>query len=333
MLCKRSVSVILAQTPFLERVKKENFIIKCMAQKSVLFVCTGNTFRSMIAECLFKKYLADNKISGWKVGSAGIIAKKNYIDPKTIESLKRLGIKRIGHRQRKLTKNMLGMYDVIVVMDETHRDFIRSELNYRNVLLFNELAINKHSSIWDIDEVKDFETDRKAVEKKIERTVKYIYREIPALFKNISERYYLFSDLVNGVISHRNGFPFIALYETKNTVAFMSIDIPSKEDGNILVIPKERYVDLAEIPTDVLNELAYSVQKIGKAISINHGGYNILLNNGTSAGQYIFHTHFHIIPRNYNDGIKIEEWNNKNISVSKFIKLNNRLLEQISRAR
>jgi protein-tyrosine-phosphatase/diadenosine tetraphosphate (Ap4A) HIT family hydrolase len=302
-----------------------------MKQKSILFVCTGNVFRSLIAEQLFKKFLQDQKIKNWKVSSAGIIAKKESIDPKTLEALKKLGIKKINHKQKKLTNKILNDFDIVVAMAENHLNFINTKSNFKKVLLFNDLAINEKSSIWDInDEVKNYQKNRPAVEKKIEKTAQEIFKKIPGLFKNANERYYLFSNFVNGEIKHRNGFPFITLHETKNTISFMSIDIPSKEDGHILVIPKTRYVFFSEIPKKVLNELIHSIQKIGNAISSNHGGYNILLNNGMDAGQYIFHCHFHIIPRKYNDGIKVEVWNHQNIPLKDFIKLNKRLLKQIN---
>lgn len=300
--------------------------------KRVLFVCTGNIFRSMSAEYLLKKYLADNNIPNWHISSAGIIAKKEPVYQKTLEVLNKLGVKPIKHKQKKLTKGMLNNYDVIIAMAENHYNFIKTKFNYKNVLLFNELAINKKTSIWDIeDEVKDYQTNRKAVEKKIERTINYLFKKTPELFKNISERYFLFSDFVNGSKKHRNGFPFIELYQTQNTVAFMSIDIPEKENGHILIIPKKRYEDISEIPKNVLAELMQSIIKIGTSIQTTHGGYNLILNNGIDAGQHIFHTHFHLIPRNYNDQIGIEIWKNKKISPSDFVNLNYLLKKQINR--
>jgi len=311
---------------------KPNLIIIIMKKKRILFICTGNVFRSMSAEYALKKYLTDNAISGWHISSAGIIAIKESIDQKILNVLKELGIKSINHKQKKLTGKMLNGYDVIIAMAENHKHFIKSKFNHKTVFLFNELAINKKESVWDIeDEVKDYLTNRKAIENKIERTIKYIFNKTPALFKNISERYFLFSEFVNGSKKHRNGFPFIELYGTKNTVAFMSIDIPEKEDGHILVIPKKRYEDISEIPKIVLNELIQSIVKIGTSIKVNHGGYNILLNNGIDAGQYILHTHFHLIPRSYNDEIGMEIWKNKKISSSDFVKLNNLLKKQINK--
>ena len=82
-----------------------------------------------------------------------------------------------------------------------------------------------------------------------------------------------------------------------------------------------------------LAEMNQSIQQIGKTLMKEHGGYNILLNNGTDAGQYIFHTHFHIIPRMYNDGIQIEVWDHKNISKKNFLKINKRLKKQIRKTK
>jgi len=302
-----------------------------MKEKSILFICTGNVFRSMSAEYAFKKYLQDNKISSWKVGSAGTIANPQNIDGKTIQTINKLGMK-VNHKLRKVTKKLLSEYDVIVAMAEDHLEFIQSKLNHRDVLLFNELAIGKKTSIWDFgDEVKDYKTNRLAVEKFIEKTVKYIFKNIPQLYKTVCERYYLFEEFAEGHRkTHINGYAFSKLSETKNTLAFMSIDVSEKSGGHILVIPKKRYVDFTDIPTNILNELMTSIQKIGEKMRLNDKDYNILLNNGVNAGQFIFHAHFHIIIRKPNDGVVIEGWNHhKKISKKKFTELNKKLLKEI----
>jgi len=284
----------------------------------------------MSAEYLLRKYLEDNKISGWEVAYAGIIAKKEKIDPETIKSLKKLGIEKINHTQKKLTKDLLKKYDVIIPMAEDHKKFINSKFGLKT-LLFNELVNNKNTSIGDIeDDIKDWKINRNAVEKKLRATVNEISKSIPLLFKNTSERYFLFEEFVSGGKKHKNGFPFIKLYETKRTVSFMSLDIPGKEDGHILVIPKKRYAELSDIPKSTQHELIESVAKIGKSLTKNHGGYNVLLNNNAEVDQYIFHTHFHIIPRNYNDNITIEKWKNKTISVTEFKNLNKKIKKIIN---
>lgn len=215
-------------------------------------------------------------------------------------------------------------------MAENHLEFIRSEFGYKHALLFNDLALGEQTSIWDVeDDVPDYAINPKAVEKKLERTVREIHNKIPKLFKNTSERFYLFSDFVDGKITHRNGYPFITLHETPNSIAFMSIDIPYKEDGHILVIPKKRYIDLSDIPGDTVSDLLGVIQKVGKALAVDHGGYNVLLNNGRDAGQFMMHSHFHIIPRRGDDGIKIETWRHPPISLENFVKINEKLKQQI----
>jgi len=301
-----------------------------MPTKSILFICTGNRFRSLSAELLFKQYIQQNKLKNWKVNSAGTIAKHKNIDPKTIETLNNLGISKINHIPQKISAKLLSQHDVIVAMAQSHLDYLKKNFPSKHVILFNELYNREKSSILDIeDEIKDYKTNRPAVDKKIIKTVKEISQKIPQLFHNANERFYLFSDFVNGLKKHRNGYPFIILLETPKSIAFMSVDIPAKEDGHILIIPKKHYIDYAEIPAPVLSEITKTIQIIGQAIRKHHGGYNILLNNGSDAGQFIFHSHFHIIPRTYHDGIKIEDWNHQGISIEKFINLNKKLLKQI----
>ncbi|MDD2657661.1 MAG: hypothetical protein PHD04_03340 [Candidatus Pacebacteria bacterium] len=158
-------------------------------QKSILFVCTGNVFRSVAAETSFKKYLSDNGIEGWNVGSAGIEALPEAIDPKVLETLRELGIDASAHEQKKLTREMLDRYDIVVGMAENHIDYMKSEFGYARGLLFNDLALGEMTSIWDIaDDVPDHLHNRPAVEAKLERTVKEICEKIPQVYQNAALR-------------------------------------------------------------------------------------------------------------------------------------------------
>lgn len=303
------------------------------AQKSILFVCTGNVFRSVSAEYSFKKYLADNGITDWNVGSAGIGAVGEPVNETVLGTLKEFDIDGSPHHARQLTREILDQYDAVVGMAENHLDYMKSELGYRHAILFNDLASEELTSIWDIeDDVPDYATNPKGVEEKIVRTVRDIHGKTAQVFKNAAERFYLFSDFVAGKVSHRNGYPFITLDETPSSIAFMSIDIPYKEDGHILVIPKERHVDLADIPKETLSDLLSSVKRLGSALTADHGGYNIILNNGRDAGQFMMHTHFHIIPRRSGDDIEIERWKRPPISRENFIELNEKLKRQMHSA-
>jgi len=298
--------------------------------KSVLFVCTGNVFRSLSAERTLRKYLADNGITDWRVGSAGIGAVEDPVHPTILRTLAEFGVDGSGHHSRQLTREILDQYDAVVGMAENHLEYMKSEFGYRHAVLFNDLASEELTSIWDIeDDVPDYKTNPQAVEDKMTRTVREIHGKIPNVFKNAAERFYLFSDFVNGKVSHRNGYPFITLDETPSSIAFMSIDIPYKEDGHILVMPKKRYVDVADIPDEILNDLFGSMKRLGNALSADHGGYNILLNNGRDAGQFMMHAHFHIIPRRGGDEIEIEGWKRPPISLKDFIEINEKLKRQM----
>lgn len=156
--------------------------------KSILFVCTGNIFRSISAELCLKKYLFENGIFDWKVDSAGIIAKPEAIDLETLEALRDLGIDASKHEQKKLTQEMLEKHDVVIGMAENHIAFIKSEFHYDRAFLFNEIAIQESTPILDIeDEIADPLHNRKAVEEMITRTVREISEKIPSFFRKISE--------------------------------------------------------------------------------------------------------------------------------------------------
>lgn len=96
--------------------------------------------------------------------------------------------------------------------------------------------------------------------------------------------------------------PSKIIYENDLNLAFLDISPISK--GHTIVIPKNHYFNLEDIPNNELTELYKVVKKIAiqihKKLKIN--GYNILQNNFTAAGQVIKHFHVHIIPRNFDDG-------------------------------
>lgn len=301
---------------------------KTVNPRRILFVCTGNIFRSLAAKYCLIDYLKRKGIHDTIVSSAGTIAKKAMIDPALYRSLISLGIDPSGHVIRKLTKKDLLENDIVIVMAQSHADFIKRKFGFDNVTLFNSIAKGEDTSILDVNDAVDH-SDRRAVERYLKETVKRIYDSTPSLYMHL-DNYLLFLDFINGRKTQMMGFPFIPLYETKNTVAFMSISIPQKEDGHILVIPKRRYTHLDAVPKPILAELIGTVSAVGKALRKTHGGYNVLLNNGRDAGQYVYHTHFHVIPRNREDDIRIEVWKSKRLTFDEFVALNDRIRKALS---
>ncbi len=74
--------------------------------------------------------------------------------------------------------------------------------------------------------------------------------------------------------------------------------------GHALILPKEHYADLYEMPDELLAKAAVLAKKIVTGLSekLHTDGYNIVQNNGETAGQTVFHFHIHLIPRYKNDG-------------------------------
>jgi histidine triad (HIT) family protein len=91
------------------------------------------------------------------------------------------------------------------------------------------------------------------------------------------------------------------LFENEKFIAFL--DVNPINYGHTLVIPKTQYDNFLTIPTKELEELTKLTQYLAGAVkrSLNSSGFNVISNNGSSAGQSIYHFHYHIIPRYDND--------------------------------
>ena len=96
--------------------------------------------------------------------------------------------------------------------------------------------------------------------------------------------------------------PSKVLFENDKNLAFLDIFPVSK--GHTIVIPKNHYKNLEEIPNNELSELFEIVKKLSILIhkKLKVDGYNILQNNFRAAGQVVNHFHVHIIPRSNEDG-------------------------------
>jgi len=97
--------------------------------------------------------------------------------------------------------------------------------------------------------------------------------------------------------------PSIKLYEDDIVVAFL--DIGPVSEGHTLVMPRQHFEKVHNCPPELLGQIWQRIGKLAGAITsaMNSDGYNVLCNNGRSAGQVVDHLHFHIIPRNAGDGI------------------------------
>lgn len=107
----------------------------------------------------------------------------------------------------------------------------------------------------------------------------------------------LFCKIIGGEI------PATKVYEDEHSFAFL--DIHPINIGHTLIIPKEHFTNLYETPDETLSHLAIVIKKLSIAVksAVNADGINIGMNNDPVAGQVIFHTHIHVIPRFADDGL------------------------------
>lgn len=99
--------------------------------------------------------------------------------------------------------------------------------------------------------------------------------------------------------------PSSVIYEDSSVYSFLDISPVSK--GHSLVIPKDHYETLFDIPDNVLAQMAFAVKKLSMAIkkAVGAEGIGISMNNHPAAGQVVPHAHIHIIPRYADDGLNL----------------------------
>ncbi len=98
--------------------------------------------------------------------------------------------------------------------------------------------------------------------------------------------------------------PSQKIYEDDIVMAFLDINPVSY--GHTLVIPREHFADFVSTPPEILTAVVKVARKIAPSIlkAMNSQAFNIGVNNGSAAGQDVFHVHLHIIPRFPDDGLK-----------------------------
>ena len=114
-----------------------------------------------------------------------------------------------------------------------------------------------------------------------------------------TSRHCIFCDLVKGAAE------VSVCYEDRDAIAFM--DIQPVGPGHVLVVPREHFESLVDIPRALAMHLFEVAMRLGPTVRQVSGseGMNIVVNSGAAAGQDVFHYHVHIIPRRVGDGFEI----------------------------
>lgn len=150
---------------------------------SILFICTGNIFRSLVAEHALKPYFGEQ--SGYLVSSAGIEASPQAIHPFVRGLLLAKGVDVTAHVQRRLTRMLLDEAALPVAMSLDHRDIIRRRFG-REIRLFNEVSYGRESAILDLHEaLPQWQEFPEAAKAYVTGIVEYIWTAIPSLVERL----------------------------------------------------------------------------------------------------------------------------------------------------
>jgi histidine triad (HIT) family protein len=96
------------------------------------------------------------------------------------------------------------------------------------------------------------------------------------------------------------------VYEDKNSLAFL--DIRPLFHGHVLVVPREHFETLSDLPAERVESLFQVVRKLAQAVEsgMEAEGSFVAMNNRIS--QSVPHLHVHVVPRRKKDGLKGFFW-------------------------
>ncbi len=102
--------------------------------------------------------------------------------------------------------------------------------------------------------------------------------------------------------------PSKTLYEDEDFRVIL--DLGPATRGHALILPKNHYANLYELPDEVAGKAFILAKKMAAKMTekLHCDGFNLVQNNGEVAGQTVFHFHIHLIPRYEQDNQKIG-WN------------------------
>lgn len=97
--------------------------------------------------------------------------------------------------------------------------------------------------------------------------------------------------------------PSATLYEDEDFRVILDLGPASK--GHALILLKEHYANIYEIPDELAGKAMKLAKKMASAMTeaLNCDGFNLVQNNGEAAGQTVFHFHMHLIPRYADDSV------------------------------
>jgi protein-tyrosine phosphatase len=146
----------------------------------ILFVCTGNIFRSLTAEYALRDVLGER--SAIRVASAGTEDFPHVVAPFVADYLHSRGLDVSRHQRRTLTNRILEEQDWVIAMSTDHRAILAEQFNRPNVPLFTAACGLKAEPLPDVHEVvKDHQSNPTAAEDHVRLTIDRIIDLTPRL--------------------------------------------------------------------------------------------------------------------------------------------------------
>lgn len=101
----------------------------------------------------------------------------------------------------------------------------------------------------------------------------------------------IFCKIANGDI------PSKTLYEDDECRVILDLGPATK--GHALILPKNHYANLFELPENEAEHVMVIAKRMAAKMmeKLQCDGFNLVQNNGETAGQTVFHFHMHLIPR------------------------------------
>ena len=120
----------------------------------------------------------------------------------------------------------------------------------------------------------------------------------PEELKEFQKKQCIFCQIISGKVQSKK------IYEDQESIAIL--DINPANPGHIVLLPKEHYSIMPQVPEPVIGHLSMTAKALSNVLlkSIGAQGTNIIIANGVAAGQRAQHFMIHIIPRMENDDLE-----------------------------
>lgn len=130
----------------------------------------------------------------------------------------------------------------------------------------------------------------------------------------------IFCKIANGMI------PSKTIYEDEDFRVILDLGPATK--GHALILPKQHSADLYELPEETAAKVMVLAKKMAAKMTekLQCDGFNIIQNNGETAGQTVMHYHLHLIPRYRDDGQKIL-WKPTEVTQEELEQIKNRIVQ------